>query len=611
MGGNTGTGGRKAARIKVSPLGEGALLFAWPEAGNTEHAEIAAVAAHIRRLALPWIKELVPAYRTLAVHIDWHKFTETGSLDGLSERSRLAESLLLAEVDRAQADDLQEPARQVRLPAKFGGKEGPDLAECAERSGLSEEAFVERYCSMVYEVAMIGFAPGFPYLSGLPELLAQPRRSSPRLQVPAGSVGIAGGQTGVYSVQSPGGWQLIGRTFVPVFRPAAEEPFLLGPGDRVSFVPVDCASECEQEELRHDRLSGFEKVGHSGTTESVLVVEKRGLLTTIQDGGRPGWQAYGVSVGGAMDPISMRTANSLVGNSEDAAVLEMTMIGAGFRVERDTLAAICGADMEARVDGSLLPMDRPVWLRAGTALTFGRARRGCRTYLAVAGGFETPVVLGSRSTDARAGIGGIEGRALAAGDRLYAGDRSTEAERWAQVLHRRAEKDGIPWASVSWSSESFVTAAGLGIMTLRVIAGSEWQEFSMEAHRTMLGEIYRVEASSDRMGLRLTGPALQRDRGTELSSHGVVPGTVQVPPNGQPIVLAAGCQPTGGYPKIAHIIRADLPLLAQCRPGDELRFRLVDLSQAWEIREQLERDFAVLQAGIRLALMDPEGAWMR
>jgi antagonist of KipI len=590
------------------PLGDSALLFAWSESEGTGHKEIAALAARIQSLAFPWVRELVPAYRTLAVHLDTRKVRQEGGSGGMAEGFRQVELSLRAEIQKAGDAAKTVISRLVRLPVVFGGEEGPDLAACSQRSGVSQEAFVRNYCSAEYDVAMIGFAPGFPYLAGLPDGLVQPRHATPRLKVPGGSVGIAGNQTGVYSVESPGGWQLIGRTFTPLFRLEQEEPFLLGPGDRVSFVPVDRESRSNMEEGRSAGVGERHAVSADAAESVAFELLKPGLLTTLQDLGRPGWQMYGVSVGGAMDRISVRTANWLVGNEENAAVLEMTMIGAAIRVKRDVLAAVCGADMEARVDGEPVPMDRPVWLRAGSTLVFGRSRRGCRSYLSVAGGFAAPIVLGSRSTDPRARIGGLHGRALAAGDRLAAGRPSVNAERLAETLAYAAKRQSRFWASVSWSAETFATAVDFGLMTLRIIPGAEWDQFDPGARGQMLEQTYRVEVSSDRMGLRLSGPALPRDRDAELSSHGVVPGTVQVPPNGQPIVLAAGCQPTGGYPKIAHIIGADLPLLAQCRPGDELQFRLVDMQEAWRIKDRLTRHFKVLQAGISMALKDREGA---
>ncbi|MBW5446977.1 5-oxoprolinase subunit PxpB [Cohnella sp. CFH 77786] len=597
-------------KLAVYLLGDAALLFAWAGNHRIRPADLASWAEEAREREWTGVRDWVPAYRTLAVHLDLPALAVAARKAGYSlpeQIERLAERLYRA-LSEVGGGAPREPARVVRLPVIYGGADGPDLAACAARSGMTAERFVEAHASAPYEVAMIGFAPGFPYLSGLPESLAQPRKESPRLKVPAGSVGIAGGQTGVYPVESPGGWQLIGRTPVRLFRPEAARPFLLAPGDRVVFVPTE-ASEGLDEEC--GGMDGGAAIGSGagapgGTNgfdeaEVVFEVMKPGLLTTVQDLGRTGWLAYGVSVGGAMDSVSMRTANLLVGNPEDAAVLEMTLLGASFRMKRDVLIAACGAHMEARIDGDPLPMDRPVWLRAGAELVFGRAARGCRVCLAVAGGFAVPPVLGSRSTDARAGLGGIGGRALAAGDVVPRGTLSPTGERLAAALRTAADREGRTWASVRWCAglKAVRPPAAGGRIAIRVLPGAEWDDFGEEGRRRLLESGFRVEASSDRMGLRLSGQPIVRERSEELSSRGVAPGTVQVPPGGQPIILAAGCQPTGGYPVIAHVIGADLPLLAQCRPGDEVAFRLADLEEAWSAWETVERKLRLLKAGVR------------
>ncbi len=578
----------QAADWIVQPLGDRALLLAW---GGEEISarQVAAVARRIRRAAPAWVQELVPAYRSIAVHI----------------RMRIGGvSLLQASEDLLRAlegfDGAAEAAdsKLVELPVHYGGDHGPDLEASAARSGMTVQQFIAIHSEAEYEVAMIGFAPGFPYLSGLPAELSQPRHETPRLSVPAGAVGIAGGQTGVYPVASPGGWQMIGRTTAKLFRPESDEPFLLVAGDRVKFVPIEDRSVA----LFHSSDAARPEAKRADDRKEALVVVKPGMLTTVQDLGRPGWQAYGVSVGGAMDAVAMRTANILVGNREDAAGLEITLLGPTFKVEQDLLVAISGADIEASADGESLPINKPILLRAGTTLSFGRVTGGCRAYLAVAGGIDVPLVMGSRSTDLRARIGGGRGAALVAGERLCAGQPTALSLALADCLLRGARSEERKWSTVPWSA-----ASGIGQkrkpgrrtdIRLRVIAGAEWESFGDQARRTLLGSPYRVEASSDRMGIRLSGPFLSRLTDVELQSHGVVPGTIQVPQGGQPIVLAPGCQPSGGYPKLAHVITADLPLLAQLAPGDVVRFELTELEGAMQAREEQERDIALLQAGV-------------
>lgn len=563
--------------LYVQPLGDRAFLLTW----NTEHVHarnIAAAAGYIRRLEFPWLQELVPAYRTIAIHI--------GSIDKTANEA--AEELMRALKDYEPSTEPYEP-KVVELPVVYGGGDGPDLEASAARSRMTTESFAAAHRQPLYEVAMIGFAPGFPYLIGLPEQLAQPRHRTPRRSVQAGSVGIAGGQTGVYSVASPGGWQIIGRTTERLFRPEGQSPFLLAPGDLVKFVPA----------LEETHSTTLEPVIPMGSAPPALTVRKPGLHTTVQDAGRLGWRAYGVSVGGAMDSYALRMANILVGNDEDDAGLEFTLTGATFTVERDVLIALSGAPIEASVDSEALPMNKPIAIRGGTTLSLGRIAVGCRTYMAVAGGIDAPLVLGSRSSDPRARIGGSSGNGspLSINDSLACGSPSALSLVLADELHRRRRQERRSWATVSWQ------AAGINLgrrepVVLRVLLGAEWERFDDEARSRFLGSTYQVGASSDRMGLRLSGPSVTIRHKTELISHGVCPGTIQVPPDGQPIVLAAGCQPTGGYPKAAHVIAADDSLLAQLTPGDLVRFETIDERHALLARQERERDIALLKAGI-------------
>lgn len=580
----------------VQPLGDRAFLLARAKEEGPPGAT-AAAARRIRALGPPWLREVVPAYRSIAVHLRPFAI----------EPSRAAEELL-RDLRSFQGTDDGTEKKVVEIPVVYGGEDGPDLAASAARSGMTEESFALAHAEAEYDVAMIGFAPGFPYLSGLPGRLAQPRRQTPRLRVPAGSVGIAGGQTGVYPVASPGGWQIIGRTAARLFRPEEREPFLLGPGDRVKFVPVASLDVSEDE-----RMQPAAETGKRGgpRREPALTVLKPGLLTTVQDAGRPGWQAYGVSVGGAMDERARRTANALVGNADDAAALEFTMIGAAFAVERPILIAVSGAGIEATVDGEPVPSNRPIAIRAGATLAFGRAREGCRAYMAIAGGIDVPRVLGSRSADPRAGIGGGSGAALVRGERLACGEPTAQSLVLSDALHRDARKSGRSWSTVPWQASAVNAAPERGkAATVRIVPGAEWEQFGEEARRALLGSAYRVAAASDRMGVRLAGPALARLESSELASHGVAPGTIQVPPDGQPIVLAAGCQPTGGYPKIAHVASADFPLLAQLVPGDAVRFERIDPAEAAAAALAAEQDLAILKAGVfaRVRALSTEGA---
>lgn len=294
-----------------------------------------------------------------------------------------------------------------------------------------------------------------------------------------------------------------------------------------------------------------------------------GMLTTVQDLGRRGHRAAGVPLGGAMDTFALRLANLLVGNPENTAALEFTLLGPEFEFSAETIVAAGGGDFGA------VPLWQPVRVRAGERLKFGPARTGCRGYLAIVGGFEVAPVLGSRSTYLRAAFGGHEGRALRDGDVLRAPDLAR------QVVGR-------------WHIDGRILPGYSPAPTVRVLRGAQADEFGAELFNTE----FEVTPRSDRMGVRLAGPALGRATAGDLVSSTVVPGTVQVPPDGQPIVLMADAQTIGGYPQIAHVIGVDLPLVAQLRPGDTLHFSEVTLAEAHELAHTRERVLGMLHEGL-------------
>lgn len=293
----------------------------------------------------------------------------------------------------------------------------------------------------------------------------------------------------------------------------------------------------------------------------MLEILKPGVLTTVQDAGRIGWARYGVPPSGPMDHVAFAAANALVGNAPDAAALEITVDGPALRVQRECLIAVCGATFELWVGTLPVPMWHAVYVRAGRTVTFGTRRSGARAYLAVSGGIVLPPYLGSQSTYLKGGFGGLEGRKLRAGDVLPLGDT---------ILRRPATHAGRTWPADRRPPYSATP-------TVRVILGPQDDHFTSRGLTTFLGKTYEVTPASDRMGIRLHGPGIAYAGAADITSDGVVTGSVQVPPDGQPIVMMVDHQTTGGYPKIATVIRDDLPLLAQCLPGNRVRFRAVAL----------------------------------
>lgn len=324
----------------------------------------------------------------------------------------------------------------------------------------------------------------------------------------------------------------------------------------------------------------------------MIHVIKPGLLTTVQDLGRPGYQQYGVVVGGALDSYAARVANLIVGNPADAAVLELAQTGPELHFERETLVAWCGADFDATIGQVPLPPDRAVRVAAGETIRFGLARTGLRAWLAVAGGIDVPLVMGSRSTYRRAGIGGLEGRPLKAGDDLKTLAPSDWAEHLLASL-RTGRKLMTAW-TVRPGVMGRPTAAGV----VRAVRGPECTWFTLDAQRAFFSSNWTATKDADRMGVRLTGPVLARRQAGEMVSSAVNAGVVQVPAAGQPIVLLPSRQSVGGYPRLAVVATVDLPRIAQLRPGDQVRFEEINLTVAHALYLARERDLQRVRTGL-------------
>ena len=316
---------------------------------------------------------------------------------------------------------------------------------------------------------------------------------------------------------------------------------------------------------------------------SIVRVIRAGLLTTVQDLGRPGFRQFGVPTGGAMDRFSHELANRLVGNLPTAATLEMTLSGDELDFLSPTLIAITGAEFSPitnNLEQLSVPQNKPVHVSAGTRIRFQTAQRGCRCYLAVAGGFSVPEIMGSRSTLLSSKLGGLRGRALKTGDEL-----------------------------------PLALPAG-DVVTLRVLPGEHSSMMSAESQFRFRDESFQITSQSDRMGYRLAAAPLILENTSDMLSEGTAMGTVQLPPDGRPILLMADSAPTGGYRRIAHVISADLPLAAQARPGQFLRFVETTMEEARILfqKQRADLDHAItmsgLMPGVRISerMTEPKGS---
>ncbi|MEO8614527.1 MAG: 5-oxoprolinase subunit PxpB [Luteolibacter sp.] len=523
--------------MTLKPLGDSAWLVEFP--AGTPLSRVLGLVAALNNQRPEGVMDVVSSFASVAVHFD--------SVDGLEIHDWI-------EAAMTDAAGFEMPTgKSVEIPICYNG---PDLPEVAMLLDLSIEEVIALHSAAVYTVAAVGFSPGFPYLSGLPERLNLPRRKTPRLAVPAGSVAIAGGQAGIYPFTSPGGWHVLGQTGEKLFDPNVAQPALLQPGDQVRFTAVD------ELELPEPRI--IEPVE---PTSRWIEVIKPGALTSVQDLGRPGYEASGVSPGGAADRHALRLANLLVGNEENAAALEICLSGPVLKFHSDAVVAL--------MDGT----GKPQRVKAGDVVDFTRLTSGVRAYLAVAGGLRIPNVLGGAATDLRAGFGGVSGRALRAGDRLNCGEAGRIPGRGDWHIGRMSRASQIE---------------------LRFLPGVQEDWFSAEALRRFRSETYQLTPKSDRMGARLSGHKLDLGTPQEMVSQPVACGSVQVPPDGQPIILLAGRQTIGGYPQIGHVISVDLPKLARAWPGTWVNFQEVTWNEAQDLKQQDDRNFDWLRTGLEL-----------
>ena len=330
-----------------------------------------------------------------------------------------------------------------------------------------------------------------------------------------------------------------------------------------------------------------------------LRILRAGLCSTVQDLGRIGSQNLGVPVGGAMDCLSHELANCLIGNEASAATIEMTLTGDEIEFIENSLIAITGADMapvlcQANKEPRSIPQHCPVIVPSGARVRFQAARRGCRSYLAVAGGVDVPLLIGSRSTNLRSAFGGHYGRMLKTGDELAVGVPS-------RASHGISEQLSI--SGMAQRSRWFVRPVDLPRLecaTLRMMKGTHTSLLKPSQQERLSEFTFRVSSQSDRMGYRLTDRRLQLQRHEEMFSEGTISGTIQLPPDGNPILLMADCAPTGGYPRIGHVISADLHTAAQLRPGQSIQFKIVTLELAQDLYLQQRRNLAKALAMARL-----------
>jgi KipI family sensor histidine kinase inhibitor len=505
----------------------------------------------IQQKALAGVVETVPSFRSLLVYYDPRLVEYEALCAGIAELVPRADTSVLP------------PARTVELPCCYDPELGLDLAAAAARLGLGLDDLIRTHSEAEYLVYFIGFTPGLPYMN-MPERLRIPRLDTPRTRVPAGSVGIGGAQCCVYSVESPGGYWILGRTPLRLYDPDAAEPTLLRPGDRVRFRPIsslEWASALEGASAAPSNTTPrISCAGEAGArTGPTLRILDPGAQTTVQDLGRRGQLRYGIPPSGPVDPGAFVVANRLVGNADGAAALECTVLGPRFEVGAPCAIAVTGAEIPITVNGQEAPGWTTVPLAAGDVVKLGAARTGVRAYVAFSGGIDVPAVLGSRSTYLRGRLGGLEGRALRREDVLPLAPAAVPVVRRVP-LEARPDRGAEP--------------------EIRVVLGPQDDRFDRAGLEALLTGPFEMLPQSDRMGARLRGPRIAHNHGHDIISDGIALGSIQVPGDGQPIVLLVDRQSTGGYTKVATVCSFDIGRLGQVKPGQRVRFRAITLAEA-------------------------------
>ncbi len=481
---------------------------------QAQNARLHALHRQLAARLAPGVTDLCPAYTSLFVEYDADTTTAPA---------------MRAWVTRALAtlDTHPLPPREVEIPVRYDGE---DLPWVAQQTGLSEADVIRTHAGGAYHVFAIGFTPGFPFMGELPEVLRLPRRATPRGRVPVSALAIANAQTCIYALPSPGGWHLLGTALTTVYDPNRATPFLLSAGDTVRFRPAEGEAPS---------VPDIRPLWPEDPHRPTMRVEQPGLLDLLVDAGRHHQGHHGMARGGALDARAARFANGLVANPPGTPLLELTLQGPTLTALRDVVAGVAGFGMRALVNGREAPAQTSFRLRAGDTLRFTSTREGARAYLALSGGLDTWPFLGSSSTDL---IGRI-GRPLAAGDVLGAA--------------------GAGRARPGFTSPLLTLPSAV---TLRLQPGPQ---ASRDALRALTQAPFTV-AGADRMGVRLDGPPVP---GGELISEGTPLGAVQVTPAGQPILLLGDQGRVGGYHKPAVLDPRDLPLAAQLRPGQRVRFQ--------------------------------------
>ncbi len=533
---------------EIYPLCETAITIEWGNSiDDTIHQQVLHVNSLLCQKPFPGFIETVPAYTTLTVYYQPELITAENSSPHLFVKNYIENLLRDVSVEKIEEEKI------ISIPVCYDEEFGYDLDFVTITNNLSKEQVISLHQQHEYTVYMMGFLPGFAYMGKVDDAIATPRKPTPRAIVEEGSVGIAGKQTGIYPLPSPGGWQIIGRTPLCLFDLQKTAPFLFKTGDHVKFYGISKSSFYK---TKNEQKLVPSIVQEEDNADAVII--KPGIFSTIQDTGRYGFQSYGVPISGAMDHTAYCVANALAGNPKNAATIECTMGGLLIQFKKNAVIAITGG-AAAFINDQKIKLYQPLSVSKNDLLEIRYNNDGIRTYVAVRGGFAAAIVMTSKSICPRAGIG----NAL----------KKEEGLRFDTFSDPAAKRVSGNVSIPAYSSHAVI----------RVIPGAEKDWMRPESIHQFDKQKFTLTNQCDRMGYHLNGDALSLSNTTEMLSTAVTKGTIQLTPAGQLIVLMSDCQTSGGYPRVAQVAAVDLPLVAQLKPGDSIQFTNISFTEAEDL----------------------------
>lgn len=535
----------------IYPLGETAATIAF-EAVIDEalNDTITALYQHLVGKKIVGVKDIIPSYHTITLVFDI----------AILKQKNIGFKGIVSLIEAAIVTcDWQVNSYQniIQIPVCYDVSLGLDLDELATLKSLSIQEVIKLHTATIYRIYAIGFLPGFTYMGKVNEMIATPRKQTPRTNVARGSVGIAGEQTGIYPLNSLGGWNIIGQTPLQLFNANREEPVFVKMGDFVQFVPIGMDEFCR---LKIDQKSQEKCTQNQGNGIKIL---KQGLADSVQDLGRYGYQHLGINPTGAMDIAAAQIANFLVGNSSNEAVIELHFPTSIFQFQTDAIIALSGANFTATINDINVPINTPIIVAKDAILRFIKLATGVRCYLAVAGGYHIKPWLNSCSTNLKANVGGYYGRLLQKDDMIEfekQPDFSNQLQKYTCVV--------LPWHV---DVANFYKTDN----TIHILSGNEQPFLCGASKEILLNTRFVITNKSDRMGYRLHGLPMQLLQPLSLISTAVTKGTIQLLPDGELIILMADHQTIGGYPRVGHVAQKDMPTLAQIQVHQPIKFQLI------------------------------------